>query len=263
MAMLTPVSAKGRSNVTIMEKINEKIWKIYHVYYRNLIVNTCQTASLKNVIFFILCGQLSEENIQFSNCLKKGWLGSICYTMMMESSDTMTFFERMKSFVGHFLTTFMWKRMMADKETALFRELVDPNFPDLIDIAKNCSLVRIKMHNCFIFLPILHSSINLITVTLFIFLCCIFSFRHFHFNPIFNNNMMTCITFILKEKTLKHEIALRPCIVFLVLFKVDFDEKANISDSRNYYREYKWTTKGVNHLVLWLLFYSPFVLDEL
>uniref|UniRef100_A0A1I7WI26 ANF_receptor domain-containing protein n=1 Tax=Heterorhabditis bacteriophora TaxID=37862 RepID=A0A1I7WI26_HETBA len=57
-----------------------------------------------------------------------------------------------------------------------------------------------------------------------------------------------------------HEIALRPCIVFLVLFKVDFDEKANISDSRNYYREYKWTTKGVNHLVLWLLFYSPFVM---
>uniref|UniRef100_A0A1I7WT62 Neur_chan_LBD domain-containing protein n=1 Tax=Heterorhabditis bacteriophora TaxID=37862 RepID=A0A1I7WT62_HETBA len=36
--------------------------------------------------------------------------------------------------------------------------------------------------------------------------------------------------------------------------------KENISDSPNHNREYKWTTKGVNHLVIWSLFYSLFLL---
>ncbi|VDN23099.1 unnamed protein product [Cylicostephanus goldi] len=49
----------------------------------------------------------------------------------MESTDTMNFLERTKSVIG----------IVTDKETALFRELVDPNFPDLLDLAKQCPLV--------------------------------------------------------------------------------------------------------------------------
>ncbi|EPB67988.1 hypothetical protein ANCCEY_12911 [Ancylostoma ceylanicum] len=38
-------------------------------------------------------------------------------------------------------TTSPYKEMLADKETAAFRELLDPNFPDLVELAKQCPLI--------------------------------------------------------------------------------------------------------------------------
>ena len=65
--------------------------------------------------------------------------------MLMEAHDTMTFFERTKSFIGHNLMAVIWPRNMANPETEIFREeLKNPNFPNLLDIARNCSLVMVN-----------------------------------------------------------------------------------------------------------------------
>uniref|UniRef100_A0A0K0DMZ8 UDP-glucuronosyltransferase n=1 Tax=Angiostrongylus cantonensis TaxID=6313 RepID=A0A0K0DMZ8_ANGCA len=69
--------------------------------------------------------------------------------MLMESSDKMNFVERVKSFVGHTLIIAFWKRMFADRETELFRELIDPNFPDIVDVAKECPLVMVNSNELY------------------------------------------------------------------------------------------------------------------
>ena len=60
----------------------------------------------------------------------------------MESTDVMTFYERIKSFIGHSLGGLIWPGKIAKVESAIFREEFDPNFPDLIDIASECPLVN-------------------------------------------------------------------------------------------------------------------------
>ncbi|KAJ1365480.1 UDP-glucuronosyltransferase 1-1 [Parelaphostrongylus tenuis] len=69
--------------------------------------------------------------------------------MMMESADQMNFVERVKSFVGHTLSVALWKRMFADRETEFFRKLIAPNFPDIIDIAKECPLVMVNSNELY------------------------------------------------------------------------------------------------------------------
>ncbi|KAJ1359385.1 UDP-glucuronosyltransferase 1-1 [Parelaphostrongylus tenuis] len=69
--------------------------------------------------------------------------------MMMEAVDQMTFFERVKSFVGHTLTIALRKRMVLDRYTELFRKLIDPNFPDIVDIVKKCPLVMVNSNELF------------------------------------------------------------------------------------------------------------------
>ena len=64
--------------------------------------------------------------------------------MMMAAHDTMTFFERTKSIIGHTLMSVMWPRTVANPETVIFREELDPNFPDLMEIARNTSLVMVN-----------------------------------------------------------------------------------------------------------------------
>ncbi|KAK6022355.1 UDP-glucoronosyl and UDP-glucosyl transferase [Ostertagia ostertagi] len=39
--------------------------------------------------------------------------------------------------------------MFADRETEIFRELIDPNFPDLVDVAKTCPLVMVNSNELF------------------------------------------------------------------------------------------------------------------
>ncbi|KAK6047410.1 hypothetical protein COOONC_15085, partial [Cooperia oncophora] len=68
---------------------------------------------------------------------------------MMASTDEMDFLERTKSVIGQFLTIFLWRRRFADPETAIFRELVDPNFPDLVEIAKECPLVMVNSNELY------------------------------------------------------------------------------------------------------------------
>ncbi|VDO66041.1 unnamed protein product [Haemonchus placei] len=63
--------------------------------------------------------------------------------LIMESTDEMDFVQRMKSFIGHSIT------MISDPETEIFRELVDPNFPDIVDIAKMCPLVMVNSNELY------------------------------------------------------------------------------------------------------------------
>ncbi|PIO72537.1 UDP-glucoronosyl and UDP-glucosyl transferase [Teladorsagia circumcincta] len=67
----------------------------------------------------------------------------------MESTDEMSFLERMKSFIGHSILPGMWKKMFADRETQIFRDLIDPNFPDLVDVAKTCPLVMVNSNELY------------------------------------------------------------------------------------------------------------------
>ncbi|KAK6751633.1 hypothetical protein RB195_003197 [Necator americanus] len=72
-------------------------------------------------------------------------------TMIMESSDHMNFIERTKSLIGHTLVPFVWRRIFADDETAIFRELIGPDFPDLVDVAKKCPLVMVNLNELYDF----------------------------------------------------------------------------------------------------------------
>ncbi|VDO88464.1 unnamed protein product [Heligmosomoides polygyrus] len=82
--------------------------------------------------------------------------------MMMESSDQMNFLERTKSFIGHALTTFIWTRMFANRETAIFREVLDPKFPHLTEIARSCPLVMVNSNELYEFTrPTLAKVINI------------------------------------------------------------------------------------------------------
>ncbi|ETN83568.1 UDP-glucoronosyl and UDP-glucosyl transferase [Necator americanus] len=69
--------------------------------------------------------------------------------MVMESSDHMNFIERTKSFIGLTLVPFVWRRIFADGETAIFRELIGPDFPDLVDVAKKCPLVMVNSNELY------------------------------------------------------------------------------------------------------------------
>ncbi|KAK6751127.1 hypothetical protein RB195_002851 [Necator americanus] len=69
--------------------------------------------------------------------------------IMMDSTDEMDFLERTKSLIGHLMTIPTWKWMLNDPETAMFRELIDPNFPNLIDLAKQCPLVMVNSNDLY------------------------------------------------------------------------------------------------------------------
>ncbi|KHJ96611.1 UDP-glucoronosyl and UDP-glucosyl transferase [Oesophagostomum dentatum] len=69
--------------------------------------------------------------------------------MPMESHDTMTFYKRTKSFLGHVLTYLFWDRIIVNPEVELFRELVDPAFPHLNDLAKKCPLVMVNSNELY------------------------------------------------------------------------------------------------------------------
>uniref|UniRef100_A0A7I5EBQ6 UDP-glucuronosyltransferase n=1 Tax=Haemonchus contortus TaxID=6289 RepID=A0A7I5EBQ6_HAECO len=60
---------------------------------------------------------------------------------MMEQAGEMNFYQRTKSLIGHGLIKFFWRRLIADPETALFREMISADFPDLLDLASKCPLV--------------------------------------------------------------------------------------------------------------------------
>ncbi|CAD6195442.1 unnamed protein product [Caenorhabditis auriculariae] len=69
--------------------------------------------------------------------------------IMMEAMDTMTFYERIKSFIGHVLTQIIWVKMNTDKETALFREEFGADFPDLLEVAAKCPLVMVNTNEIY------------------------------------------------------------------------------------------------------------------
>ncbi|KAK5985568.1 UDP-glucoronosyl and UDP-glucosyl transferase, partial [Trichostrongylus colubriformis] len=68
---------------------------------------------------------------------------------LMESMDKMNFLERTKSFVGHSVLPAIWKKTFADRETEVFRQEIDPNFPDIVDVAKTCPLVMVNSNELY------------------------------------------------------------------------------------------------------------------
>ncbi|CAJ0603540.1 unnamed protein product [Cylicocyclus nassatus] len=71
--------------------------------------------------------------------------------MVLDSSDVMNFKERINSFIINLIFVPLWKRMLPDKETAIFREVLDPNFPDLTELGKRCPLVMVNTNDLYDF----------------------------------------------------------------------------------------------------------------
>ncbi|MFH4977109.1 hypothetical protein AB6A40_003818 [Gnathostoma spinigerum] len=77
-------------------------------------------------------------------------------------SDVMTFPQRTISFITSFLAPFLFKRSVSDPETALFRKVIRPDFPDLFDLFKNSSLYFVNTHELYDFAhPTTHRIINI------------------------------------------------------------------------------------------------------
>ncbi|EPB76818.1 hypothetical protein ANCCEY_04100 [Ancylostoma ceylanicum] len=69
--------------------------------------------------------------------------------MMMDVAGEMTFWERTKSLIGHGLMKFFWRRWIADPETELFRRLIRPDFPHLIELSSKCPLVMANTNDLY------------------------------------------------------------------------------------------------------------------
>uniref|UniRef100_A0A1I7YQ59 glucuronosyltransferase n=1 Tax=Steinernema glaseri TaxID=37863 RepID=A0A1I7YQ59_9BILA len=77
--------------------------------------------------------------------------------MMVDASDAMSFGERLKSQVARFLFTQLYPWSVADPETELFRKHIDPQFPDLRELGKQCPLVMVNSNELYdLPRPILH-----------------------------------------------------------------------------------------------------------
>uniref|UniRef100_A0A0K0E2X9 glucuronosyltransferase n=1 Tax=Strongyloides stercoralis TaxID=6248 RepID=A0A0K0E2X9_STRER len=83
--------------------------------------------------------------------------------MMADMGDKMSFYQRLKSFIGHTIFPFIYhKFLLTDKETALFRKHISPDFPDLRDISKKCPLAMVNSDELYdIPKPTLNKVINI------------------------------------------------------------------------------------------------------
>ena len=96
---------------------------------------------LNAAIYFVFSGNLMDY---VANAVGVPLPSSYVPPMMMAAHDTMNFIQRTKSFIGHALMNFIWPRTIAAYETNFFRDELDPNFPDLLEIAANCSLIMVN-----------------------------------------------------------------------------------------------------------------------
>ncbi|KHJ96996.1 UDP-glucoronosyl and UDP-glucosyl transferase [Oesophagostomum dentatum] len=69
--------------------------------------------------------------------------------LAMASSDHMNFIERTKSLIGYGMEIILWKWFIADKQTVIFREVLDPHFPDLVELGKKCPLVMVNSNELY------------------------------------------------------------------------------------------------------------------
>uniref|UniRef100_A0A1I7Y4G3 glucuronosyltransferase n=1 Tax=Steinernema glaseri TaxID=37863 RepID=A0A1I7Y4G3_9BILA len=82
--------------------------------------------------------------------------------MMSDSKDEMTFLQRAKSFMGHSMMPIFYPSMVIWPETEVFRKHIDPNFPYLGDLARDCPLVMVNSNELYdIPRPTLHKIINI------------------------------------------------------------------------------------------------------
>uniref|UniRef100_A0A0N4ZAL4 glucuronosyltransferase n=1 Tax=Parastrongyloides trichosuri TaxID=131310 RepID=A0A0N4ZAL4_PARTI len=82
--------------------------------------------------------------------------------MMADMGDKMTFYQRIKSFIGHTIYPYMYHTSITDRETELFRRIISPDFPSLRELSKNCSLAMVNSNELYdIPKPTLHKIINI------------------------------------------------------------------------------------------------------
>ncbi|KAK0421046.1 hypothetical protein QR680_015039 [Steinernema hermaphroditum] len=78
-------------------------------------------------------------------------------TVMIDASDEMTFVQRLKNQIGRFLFIQLNSRFVVDPQTEIFRKHIDPSFPDLRSLGKQCPLVMVNSNELYdLPRPILH-----------------------------------------------------------------------------------------------------------
>ncbi|VDK49995.1 unnamed protein product [Anisakis simplex] len=81
-------------------------------------------------------------------------------TLFSDSSDEMSFTERLKVLIGRVIIRLVVEKISMNPHTELFRKYVDPNFPDLIDLVQACPLVMVNSNEMYNFArPTLHKII--------------------------------------------------------------------------------------------------------
>ncbi|TKR70515.1 hypothetical protein L596_022536 [Steinernema carpocapsae] len=77
--------------------------------------------------------------------------------VMSDSSDEMDFTQRFKSQIGQFIFPLIYPRLITNPETEVFRKHIDPNFPSLRELGKQCPLVMVNSNELYdLPRPILH-----------------------------------------------------------------------------------------------------------
>ncbi|VDM78539.1 unnamed protein product [Strongylus vulgaris] len=83
-------------------------------------------------------------DIAFSNVVSLCPIGIIHYTKIPAWIwlDSTALVDYVAYYMGvPLIPSYTPRKFSADKETKIFREVVDPNFPDLVELAKKCPLV--------------------------------------------------------------------------------------------------------------------------
>uniref|UniRef100_A0A0N4ZAL3 glucuronosyltransferase n=1 Tax=Parastrongyloides trichosuri TaxID=131310 RepID=A0A0N4ZAL3_PARTI len=83
--------------------------------------------------------------------------------MIADMGDQLNFIERVKSFIGHTIFPYVYHHMLiTDKETEIFRRIISPDFPNLLDLSQKCPLAMINSNELYDFpRPTLHKIINI------------------------------------------------------------------------------------------------------
>uniref|UniRef100_A0A914XUU2 UDP-glucuronosyltransferase n=1 Tax=Panagrolaimus superbus TaxID=310955 RepID=A0A914XUU2_9BILA len=82
--------------------------------------------------------------------------------MMTDAHDSLTFYQRFKSILGHTLSPIFSKKMLADPQTEIFQKHFGPNFPHLTEIAKDAPLVFVNSNELYdLPRPTLHKIVNI------------------------------------------------------------------------------------------------------
>uniref|UniRef100_A0A7E4V197 glucuronosyltransferase n=1 Tax=Panagrellus redivivus TaxID=6233 RepID=A0A7E4V197_PANRE len=82
--------------------------------------------------------------------------------LLLDAGDKLTFAQRVKSEIGHFITPIFVRYLMDNRQTALFRKAYGEDFPRLTDIAKECPLVMVNSNELYdLPRPTLHKIVNI------------------------------------------------------------------------------------------------------
>ncbi|CAJ0959376.1 unnamed protein product, partial [Mesorhabditis belari] len=81
----------------------------------------------------------------------------------MDAAAKMTFYERIKSLIGHIMMKCLYPRMIPSKQTELFRKYLSPDFPDLYtEVARSAPLIMVNNNELYDQAePTLHKVVNI------------------------------------------------------------------------------------------------------